>query len=166
MGTRKKANPDNSTPPKVEDPKLPDAAKQEVDKADRLPQGEPAKPLPKGVQKEERPETQKVANKAHAFKPVSKGPKPRTTKKVYGNKDKNKEYPFLVDESGFYHVRTSRSFRTPSGTVMEDPGSIRLQAVRPEQFDFHLNAKSYEKQGLTVEIVHDPTLEGDLEYAN
>lgn len=79
-------------------------------------------------------------------------------------KHNDEKYEFPAGEKKNFIVRHSSKFTSPTGQVMEDPGSVRTQIYRPEvYFDLiHENEKTGEQNafvqaGDTVIVLHDPT---------
>lgn len=72
------------------------------------------------------------------------------------------EYEFNTKDKDHYHVKHSRMEKLPSGALIEDPGSIRIQMYDKNTFeDQKLNQEkglpSIWDMGETVTILHDPT---------
>lgn len=79
-------------------------------------------------------------------------------------KHKEEKYQIPGREKGNFVVRHSREEKTTSGTVIEDPGSVRIQFYRPEVYAEMIreNEKAGKKNafvemGEKVIVLHDPT---------
>jgi len=79
-------------------------------------------------------------------------------------KHKEEKYKIPGTEKNNYVVRHSREEKTTSGSVIEDPGSVRIQFYRPEVYNEMIreNEKTGKKNaflemGEKAIVLHDPT---------
>lgn len=87
--------------------------------------------------------------------------------KFYGNKDEKKEYAFNPEFVDHYLVRHSKFEKLASGAQVEDPRSIHYQFYEEAIFekmsaqkvvDGKQEPSSFDAMGITVTILHDPTI--------
>lgn len=108
-----------------------------------------------------------LANAIDKNEKIEKPIKPAASesKEMFGNKDKDKKYPFDPKHAKSCVVRHFRNEKLGSGAVVEDPGSSRIQFYEPDIYDKLskqpvVNGKQklseFQLQGLEVELLHDP----------
>lgn len=75
--------------------------------------------------------------------------------KVFGELDVNKQHPFPKGWMGRVVVRQSAVEKLASGTIVEDPGSIRIMNYETEVFN-RLGKTEFFVYPMKVTILHDP----------
>ena len=74
--------------------------------------------------------------------------------KVYGEGDVNKRHPFPKGWMGRVVVRQSQVETLTSGSVVEDPGSVRIMNYETEVYDKMVKTEGF--LAYKIQVLHDP----------